>query len=366
MPRAGESSPSLSFQLQVENRLTEVRDQISKSIQDVKSRLADHSSRLKTLEQAVAFIQAEIRSQRSTPGQIQSDEVRLLREDVNSLLENQGARSGQVPRLEDLPPQGESNFSDIQARLDGFERTLSHLEAENSRRDVPVSGTVKSKARTSKKNKSRKSKKKSAKVQDEPSSSDPSSTSSTDDSDGYSSSDSGSSTSEHGKRRKPRAGRHSRSRPSRLLRRGPKHPGLKELPSTNILFERLLSYRSYRLKKTSSKRTARETGKVKDHIKRLEVSFKNRHFDGKDPIMVFDCLSRFVKECDILEMSEAQAYIAVAVFLKGLAADQFKSVRDSPDSNEGGVTCWPESVAQKRCNTSSDHVQRLRPCNWLS
>ena len=147
---------------------------LESKVQDVKSRLGDHSSRLKTLEQAVAFLQSEIRSQRSTPGHIQTDEVRLLREDVNSLLENKGVRSGQVPRLEDLPPQGHSNFSNIQARLDRFKRTLSHLKAENSRRDVLVSGTVKSNARTSKKNKSRKSKKKSAKVQDEPSSSDPS------------------------------------------------------------------------------------------------------------------------------------------------------------------------------------------------
>ena len=43
-------------------------------------------------------------------------------------------------------------------------------------------------------------------------------------------------------------------------------------------------------------------------------------------------------------MSEAQAYIAVAFLLNGLAADQFESVRDSLDSNESGVTCWPETV----------------------
>ena len=128
------------------------------------------------------------------------------------------------------------------------------------------------------------------------------------------------------------------------MRRSPRHPGLKELPSTHVLFERLLSYRSYRLKETSGRRTARETGKVKDHIKRLEVSFNSRHLDGKDPIMVFDFLSSFVKECEMLEMSEAQAYIAVAFFRKGLVADKFESVRDSLDSNEGGVTCWPETV----------------------
>ena len=60
--------------------------------------------------------------------------------------------------------------------------------------------------------------------------------------------------------------------------------------------------------------------------------------------MVFYFLSSFVKECDILEMSEAQAYIAVAFFLEGLAADQFESIRDSLDSNEGGVKCWPETL----------------------
>ena len=105
----------------------------------------------------------------------------------------------------------------------------------------------------SKKNKSRIRKKKSAKVQDEPPSSDPTSTSSSNDFDGYSSSDSGSSTSEHGTRRNSRKGCPSRSRPSRLLRRGPKHPGLKELPSTNIFFESLLWYRSYRLKKSQAR-----------------------------------------------------------------------------------------------------------------
>ena len=129
-PRACERSPSLSFQLQVENRLSEVQDQISKSVQDVKSRLADHSNRLKTLAKAVAFIQAEIRNQRSTPvDQIQTDVVRLVRDYVNRLLENQGVRSGQVPRLEDLPPQG------------GFE-LLEHLSSSGQiwKNTVPSRG----------------------------------------------------------------------------------------------------------------------------------------------------------------------------------------------------------------------------------
>ena len=55
-------------------------------------------------------------------------------------------------------------------------------------------------------------------------------------------------------------------------RKGPKQKGLKELRRTNLLFRSLLSYRTYRSGDLSDQRTPRGTSKIKDHIKRLELT----------------------------------------------------------------------------------------------
>ena len=148
-------------------------------------------------------------------------------------------------------------------------------------------------------------------------------------------------------------------------RKGPMRGGLKELQPTNLLFRSLLSYRTYRLGDLSDPRTPRGNSKIKDRITRLELPMRCHTFDGRDPIHVLDFLARFVREADMLKMSEAQACIAVPYFLRGHAEQQLNAVRGSSSVREGGVTCWSEAVQyrQRSYGTSSairDAIPDLR------
>ena len=112
---------------------------------------------------------------------------------------------------------------------------------------------------------------------------------------------------------------------------------------TNHLYDVLVNYRYYRLKRRSSTRTGRETGKVKDHIRRLATAVNGLKFDGSDPIAILNFLTRFTEEADILEMKESQAFIALPHFLAKTALEHYRAARDA-SPREGGVTAWPEAV----------------------
>ena len=77
-------------------------------------------------------------------------------------------------------------------------------------------------------------------------------------------------------------------------------------------------------------------------IRNLELTLKERKFDGTDPILVFDFLARFAEECDTLKMSEGQAFVALPHFLKGRAETQYRASANSIST--GGVAYWPEAV----------------------
>lgn len=124
--------------------------------------------------------------------------------------------------------------------------------------------------------------------------------------------------------------------------KGPKHPGLKSLKPTNPAFDRLLSYRFYRLSRHTSQQTGRQTGEVRRFIKSLELSMKQHAFSGEDPILVLEFLTRFVEEADTLGMTETQAYLAFPYFVKGNTIKQYRAARNA--TRDSGVTCWPEAV----------------------
>lgn len=94
---------------------------------------------------------------------------------------------------------------------------------------------------------------------------------------------------------------------------------------------------------TPAERTSRVTGTVKDFIKRLSITLHKREFKGEEPILVLDFLTRFVREEDMLVMSEVQAYLTLPYFVKGSAEDQFQFVCGSSRASEGGVTCCPKA-----------------------
>lgn len=124
--------------------------------------------------------------------------------------------------------------------------------------------------------------------------------------------------------------------------KGPKYPGLSSLHPSDPLFDRLMSYRYYRLMRTSRTRSSATTGVIRKQIKNLELILKDHKFSGEDPIMVFDFLTRFVEEADTIGMSEGQAFVALPHFLTGTASQQFRASKNS--SRSGGVSSWPEAV----------------------
>ena len=127
-------------------------------------------------------------------------------------------------------------------------------------------------------------------------------------------------------------------------RKGYDYRGLKPIRATNPLYKERLDYRYYRLKKTKARRTGFETGKIKDQIRRMAYSLEEHLFTGEKPILILDFLARFCDEADTLEMSEAQAYVALPYFLKSTAKDAFKATKNTSRGEDGGVTCWPEAV----------------------
>ena len=124
--------------------------------------------------------------------------------------------------------------------------------------------------------------------------------------------------------------------------KGPKHAGLASLKRADPRFDRLMSYRFYRLSRPESRRDSRTTGMVGQLIKRMGLNIDEHKFDGSDPIMVFDFLSRFVEEADTLAMSEAQAYLCLPYFLTHTASSAFRAAKAG--SQTGGVKVWPEAV----------------------
>ena len=83
---------------------------------------------------------------------------------------------------------------------------------------------------------------------------------------------------------------------------------------------------------------------------------KDHSFDGNDPIRVLDFLARMVTEADMLDMSEAQAFVALPCFLKGTVRTQYDS-NLTGGSGLGGVSCWPEAV-QYLLRTYATHSAR--------
>lgn len=87
--------------------------------------------------------------------------------------------------------------------------------------------------------------------------------------------------------------------------------GLKEIRSTNLLYSKVLSYRTYRLYNYRYSRTTTETGKVRDLIMRMSLPIEKHHFRGAYPIKILDFHAHFVKEANIKKNSEDKSFVAL-------------------------------------------------------
>lgn len=66
--------------------------------------------------------------------------------------------------------------------------------------------------------------------------------------------------------------------------------------------------------------------KFRVFIKSLDITMNEHHFDGTDPVKVFEILIHFVIEAEKRNMSEGQAYLALLTYLNGRAKSQFMSM----------------------------------------
>ena len=317
-----------ALKAQVYQDLDLIRDNLAQA--DL--RITDQEERILKFRVALEKLQSRIDEAPASgnPGESLLTDVQTLRGDVNKLLEKKDP-CGEPP-FDFAEAQG-AVLQQLAHRLEKIEARTSYLDpiVENAHVEV-LDPNVPDEPNfsSSKKHQSRTGKGRRGDPKRRGSRSGPSSSSS------EASSDSDSSVDELV----------SRGHDHRLSSRpkGPKYRGLKELRPTNPVFDKLMSYRNYRLTDTTQYRTRHQTGKVWDLIKRLEVTMKDYCFTGGDPILIFEFLNRFVDEADMLDMTEAQAFITLPYFLKGYAHEQFRTIKDASTAAEGGVTSWPEAV----------------------
>ncbi|CAN8069510.1 unnamed protein product [Agarophyton chilense] len=239
------------------------------------------------------------------------DDLRLLRADVDTLLECFGGPAAYVEGVE-------TRFNRVSARPQTLEQTI--LMEDVPEKPVAVSDQ----AKHEKKRDDTRRRRGNHDSDDSDSSNSSRSSRGSHHSNGSDSSDS---SFDDGHRRRSSRSKRSFATQSviRAREKGRKHSGLKELKCTNPLYKKWVSYRYYRLENSSLDRTPRGTGRVKDCIKRMQLSLRNQSFSGEDPILVLYFLARFVAEADILGLTEGQAFIALPYFMKGLAEDQYNS-----------------------------------------
>lgn len=82
-----------------------------------------------------------------------------------------------------------------------------------------------------------------------------------------------------------------------------RHDVLRAIKTTNYLYDKLLNYRTFLLPLTTRKRTGNRTGKIKYHIKILDLTLRDHQFDGSDPTKVLIFLSGFSLKCDTLAIT---------------------------------------------------------------
>ncbi len=130
--------------------------------------------------------------------------------------------------------------------------------------------------------------------------------------------------------------------PFALRDKGPRAAHVHTLKTSTPEFERIMNYRYYSLLSRNAGRSSESTIAVHKHIKSLDITMKDYKFDGTDPVMVFDFLTRLTEEADTIGMTESQAFLALPHYLGGAAAEQFRASKHGGHS--GGVTNWPAAV----------------------
>ena len=123
---------------------------------------------------------------------------------------------------------------------------------------------------------------------------------------------------------------------------GPKFGDLRSIKPADPRFDRLLSYRFYRLTDRTLTRDYKKTQQLRGFIKQLNTTLGDEKFSGADAILVFDFLIRLFEEAENLGMSKAQAFAVLPYYLSGDARKLFNTARRGKTGN--GVSNWCEAV----------------------
>lgn len=138
--------------------------------------------------------------------------------------------------------------------------------------------------------------------------------------------------------------KHSKTGNWQLKERGTKHFGLKEFITSNIYYERVLSYHLNRFGGTTRETTSRETGKDKDFIKKIMIPLLRHYFNGKDSIQVQHLLSSFTIEANIQKMLETKLFETLPSFLVGFSFRRYDSMVGMTPTTEVEIICWSRAV----------------------
>ena len=123
---------------------------------------------------------------------------------------------------------------------------------------------------------------------------------------------------------------------------GPKFESLSSIKPADPRFDRLLSYRFYRLANRTQTRNSKGTQQLRGFIRQMNTTLGEDKFSGADPILVFDFLIRIFEEADNLGMSESQALAVLPYYLSGNARALYKTARRGKTGQ--GVHSWCEAV----------------------
>ena len=124
--------------------------------------------------------------------------------------------------------------------------------------------------------------------------------------------------------------------------KGPSNLLLASLQPSNQRYQRLMSYRYYRLRKTAHTRDHQRTSQLHKFLKNLDLSFRESKLSGRDPTFIFYFLTRMVEECDTLGISKAPAFMNLPYFFSDNARTQDRAIQSG--SMSSGATCRPEGV----------------------
>ena len=125
--------------------------------------------------------------------------------------------------------------------------------------------------------------------------------------------------------------------------RGPHMYGLKEITPGDPRFQRVLSYRTYRLRNTDGGRGPIKAYNTGVNTCRVAHVMESHVFDGTDPISVLSFLSRFKQQMDNNKLAEGAACLICPNFLAGDAKEAYENNFELPE-DEGCFNNWPEGI----------------------